>query len=92
MAGHRALRLFQALLLLSLSLAVVASTPAAAHKGRRVLRVGTYKGIKGKYKTIQAAVNAAQPGDWILVAPGDYHERDDGSGPQSVSEGGPAVC
>ena len=43
----------------------------------------------GQYTTIQAAVNAAQPGDWILVAPGDYHERDDESGPQSyVSEGG----
>ncbi len=38
----------------------------------RVLRVGTYHGIKGQYKTLRAAVKAAKPGDWILVAPGDY--------------------
>jgi|SRR5579884_1290954 len=38
----------------------------------RVLRVGTYHGIKGQYASIQAAVNAAKPGDWILIAPGDY--------------------
>jgi hypothetical protein len=40
--------------------------------GARVLRVGTYKGIHGPFKTIQAAVDAAKPGDWILVGPGDY--------------------
>ena len=34
--------------------------------------MGTYKGIAGQYKSIQAAVNAAKPGDWILVGPGDY--------------------
>ena len=28
----------------------------------RVLRVGTYHGIPGQYRTIQAAVNAAKPG------------------------------
>jgi len=27
------------------------------------------------YSTIQAAVDAAQPGDWILVWPGDYREQ-----------------
>ena len=42
-----------------------------------VLLVGTYHGQAGQYASIQAAVNAAQPGDWILVAPGDYHEADD---------------
>ena len=31
----------------------------------------------GSTRSIQAAVNAAQPGDGILVAPGDYHENDD---------------
>ncbi len=38
----------------------------------KVLRVGTYRGVRGQYTTIQAAVNAARPGDWILIAPGDY--------------------
>jgi hypothetical protein len=40
--------------------------------GARVLRVGTYHGMPGQYATIQAAVDAAKPNDWILVAPGDY--------------------
>ena len=41
----------------------------------RVLRVGTYHSVPGQYKTIQAAVDAAKPGDWILVGPGDYQEH-----------------
>ena len=45
---------------------------ARAAANAEVLRVGTYNGIPGQYSSIQAAVNAAQPGDWILVAPGDY--------------------
>src|SRR3954462_419629 len=51
----------------ALALAVVGNAPAKAH---HVLLVG--KG--GTYKTIQSAVNSAHPGDWILVAPGDYKE------------------
>jgi hypothetical protein len=43
----------------------------------RVLLVGTFQGHGGGYRSIQAAVNAARPGDWILVAPGDYHETAD---------------
>jgi hypothetical protein len=43
--------------------------------GARVLRVGVFKSIPGQFHSIQAAVNAARPGDWILVAPGDYHEQ-----------------
>jgi hypothetical protein len=38
----------------------------------RVLLVGTYDGVSGQYTSIQAAVDAARPGDWVLVAPGDY--------------------
>src|SRR5580692_10212140 len=45
--------------------------------GPQVLLVGTYKGMSGQYTTIQSAVDAANPGDWILVAPGDYHETND---------------
>jgi hypothetical protein len=43
----------------------------------KVLLVGTYNGVKGQYTSIQAAVNAAKAGDWILVGPGDYHEQGD---------------
>src|SRR5436190_12888644 len=43
----------------------------------KVLRVGRWHGVQGQFKTIQAAVDAAHKGDWILVGPGDYHERAD---------------
>jgi hypothetical protein len=56
---------------ISLALLVSLSATAAA----KVLRVGSYHGIKGQYKTIQAAVDAARPGDWILIGPGDYKTR-----------------
>src|SRR6478672_6048600 len=46
-----------------------------------VLRVGTWKGIPGTYSTIDAAVNAAKPGDWVLLAPGDYHPQMDHTSP-----------
>src|ERR1700750_1216779 len=39
-----------------------------------VLRVGNYLGIPGQYSSIQAAVDAARPGDWVLIGPGNYHE------------------
>ena len=59
----------------------VGSPLALGHAGRRrppaVLLVGTYRGHRGSFSSIQAAVDAARPGDWILVAPGDYHERAD---------------
>ncbi|MEA2367534.1 MAG: hypothetical protein QOH38_252 [Thermoleophilaceae bacterium] len=54
---------------------LVCAVPAGAHT--RVLRVGTYKGVKGHYHSIQAAIDAAHRGDWILVGPGDDHERAD---------------
>ena len=45
--------------------------PTAKH---RVLRVGTFNGKKGQCKTIQEAINATVPGNWVLIAPGDYKE------------------
>ncbi|MBV9309729.1 MAG: hypothetical protein JOZ73_02800 [Solirubrobacterales bacterium] len=49
--------------------AVFVSAASAA----RVLRVGSRHGIRGQFKSIQAAIDAAKPGDWILIGPGDYH-------------------
>lgn len=60
--------------------APVTSTLAGATmqtRAARTLLVGTFDGHRGQYATIQAAVNAAKPGDTILVAPGDYHTEDD---------------
>jgi hypothetical protein len=48
------------------------SAGSATGGGHRVLRVGSYQGSRGNYRSIQAAVDAARPGDWILVGPGDY--------------------
>jgi hypothetical protein len=53
-------------------MATVAAFGWGSAASAKVLRVGTYHGIRGQYRSIQAAVNAAKPGDWVLVAPGDY--------------------
>ncbi len=66
--SSRAARL-SVLILVAGALSVCSATTASAASGR-VLLVGKYKGIAGKYSSIQAAVNAAHRGDWILVAPG----------------------
>ena len=55
---------------------MLAVTPAAGAK-THVLRVGTYRGVRGQYHSIQRAVDAAHRGDWILIGPGDYHPRAD---------------
>src|SRR5256886_10465208 len=65
--------------------ATFAGSPTLAGS-MHVLRVGTYRGIPGQFRTIQAAVDAARPGDWILVAPGDYHEN--GSSDPELPAGG----
>ncbi len=50
---------------------------AAGHRSGIVLYVGRWPGLHHTYRTIQAAVNAAHPGDRILIAAGDYHESPD---------------
>lgn len=66
---------------LALALAAGAPAPAQAQvSGPNVLLVcnGSFGGCPraaGHFTSIQAAVNAAQPGDWILVWPGIYHEK-----------------
>jgi len=74
----RAMSMFAAVGLVFAGVAAWSPPPA---QGARVLLVGSYHGKKGGYSTIQAAVDAARPGDWILVGPGDYHETADESGP-----------
>ncbi len=63
------------IVLLGVIAAMAAAAPALGH--HRVLRVGAYHGVSGQFKTIQSAVDHARPGDWILIGPGDYHERND---------------
>jgi hypothetical protein len=53
-------------------LVAVAALALSATASARVLLVGTYHGIRGQYRSLQAAVDAARPGDWILIGPGDY--------------------
>ena len=67
--------------------AVAMALVGAAAASARVLKVGTFEGKKGGFKSIQKAVDKAEPGDWILIAPGDYKEKetrepegDDGAG------------
>src|SRR5436305_15205979 len=47
-----------------------------ATAGARVFHVGTFEGQKGK-SSLQKAIEAAAPGDWILVAPGDQKQTGD---------------
>jgi hypothetical protein len=62
-------------------LAASALSACSSSNGANVLLVGTFHGKAGGYQSIQSAVNAAKSGDWILVAPGDYHETSDISHP-----------
>ncbi len=83
--------------LLACGLLAIVGAPNASAKASipEVLYVGTFNGIHtptaSTFSTIQGAVNAATKGDWILIAPGDYHESgDSGYGApttQQLSEG-----
>ena len=73
------------ILVAALAVATAAATTAAAGSQRtaeahltpapHVLLVGSWHGKAGEFGSIEAAVEAARPGDWILIGPGDYHER-----------------
>ena len=71
--------------LLAAAAVVCAAVSGGSTKARaaspQVLRVGTWNGIPGTYSTIADAVRAAQPGDWVLVGPGDYKEQMDHASP-----------
>jgi hypothetical protein len=58
----------------SMVICALAMLPATALADPAVLQVGTHRGHPGGYSSVQAAVDAAHPGDWILIAPGVYHE------------------
>jgi hypothetical protein len=84
----------------ALCLGVLLSFPATGHAlinrcvpstkvpppKHRVLRVGTFNGKKGQCKTIQEAVDAAAPGNWILIAPGDYKETSSRKAPGAYGD------
>ena len=53
------------------------SGAVGAPRAHRVLRVGSFHGRPGQFRSIQSAIDAARPGDWVLVGPGDFHERGD---------------
>src|SRR6476469_7873962 len=75
--------------LLALGLVLAASLAFTTAASARVLRVAqTHKPgtAAAQFHSIQAAVDAARPGDWILIAPGDYHERGDFSGPHAATD------
>src|SRR6478672_10735590 len=73
----------RAVMVLALGLFIAAWGGSGARAA--VLRVGTWNGIHGQFKKVQAAVGAARPGDWVLVAPGDYKEL---GKPRSVEPAG----
>lgn len=64
-----------------LSAGLGATGASAKTRAPKVLYVGSLPGIttpaSSTFSTIQAAVDASTPGDWILIAPGDYHEVGD---------------
>ncbi|MDQ1688788.1 MAG: hypothetical protein QOK42_1763 [Frankiaceae bacterium] len=70
---HKPLVLIVGLTALCLPVTGLPVTATAAAPA--VLRVGSWHGKAGSYTSVQAAVRAAKPGDWVLVGPGDYKEN-----------------
>src|SRR4051812_50160389 len=66
-----------AIALASAAAVIAAAGLSASGADARVLLVGSWHGHHGSFKSIQAAVDSAESGDWILGGPGDYHERGD---------------
>src|SRR5260221_11697103 len=75
-SGLRVAAAATAAVVLGLGLSAAAG-PARSGPKPRVWTVGTWQGKRGQFGSIQAAVDAASPGDWIVIAPGDYKERGD---------------
>jgi hypothetical protein len=74
--GHRTAVAMAVAALVVAPVAALATAPASS-TGPRVLRVGSWHGVRGTFRSVQAAVDAAHRGDWVLVAPGDWKERGD---------------
>src|SRR5438270_7543993 len=74
---------------------VMTALAVEAHAaGPNVLLVGSYNGVNGSFPTIQSALDDAQPGDWVLVGPAVYHERQDyadGSQPAGLAITKPGI-
>ena len=58
--------------LLSTMTAFAAHATTSTAPNVLLVGLGPYNGVAPQFSSLQAAVDAAQPGDWILVAPGDY--------------------
>ena len=57
-----------------LACACAALLASAAPAAAKVILVGTFNGKTSHITGIQAAVDKAKPGDWVLIGPGDYKE------------------
>jgi hypothetical protein len=64
---------------------------AAAPATGAVLTVGTFNGKAGKFKSVAAAIDKARPGDWVLIAPGDYKESRTKAASGALADAGAAV-
>lgn len=77
--GGRPARALLAAAGMTVAIALVAPGIGARAQSPAVRLVGPSGTAGAQYTSIQAAVNAAQPGDWVLIAPGVYHEKGTGA-------------